>query len=240
MHGLIGDPLAVGVVLLAAGAAFWHHEHHFQRFTLWLFTAAAACLTIAIPPLEGALAALTTTGPGLTGLLIAAVLFGITWYLVAVKSGRKSKLAGYLQGKLARGSGPGSELVRQAGGTAPRRPRYRRVASPVVAVVSGVIFVLVYGSWRLLLKSAATSAAGALSALAESGQKISSGKAAASVPPSHRPEIYFVAGGALLVFILVLRSIERRRHPAPKAGKGGSPAIQAARGGGAAFGGQRP
>jgi hypothetical protein len=239
MNGLIGDPLAVGVVLLAAGAAFWHHEHHFQRFTLWLFTAAAACLTVAIPPLEGALAALTTTGPGLTGLLIAAVLFGITWYLVAVKSSRKSKIAGFLQGKLGRDSGPGQALA-LVGSTAPRRNRYRRVASPVVAIVSGVIFVLVYGSWRLLLKSAATSAAGALSALAESGQKIGSGKAAASVPPSHRPEIYIAAGIALLVFIMVLRSVEKRRHPTGKAGKGGGPAIQAARGGGPAFGGQRP
>jgi hypothetical protein len=230
MHGLIGYPLASGVVLLAFGAMLWYYEHHFQRVTLWLFTAAAACLTIAIPPLEGALAALTTTGPGLTGLLIAVVVFGITWWLVAVRSHRKSRLASLLQGKV-----PGGKALAVLGTTSPRPNRYRRVASPAVALVSGVIFVLVYGSWRLLLKSAAQGAAGAARALLQSSQKISSGQAAASVPPSHRPGIYIVAGAILLAIIMVMRSVEKRKRGGKKGG--GKPALP---GGNPAFGGQRP
>lgn len=207
VHGLAGQPLAVGVVLLVSGAWLWHHEHHFQRFTLWLFTAGAACLTVAVPGFLGALAGEVTTGPGMTALFVSAVVIGITWYLVAVRSVKKSRLAGMLQHI----PGAGKALA-ITGGAAPRRNRYRRIGSVMVALSAGVLFVLVYGSWRLMLRSASVSAGGAAKALLESSHRVSTGQAAAAVPPGHRAGYLIAFAVILAVAGLVMRSHERRKH----------------------------
>lgn len=211
VHGLAGQPLAVGIVLLVFGAWLWHHEHHFQRFTLWLFTAGAACLTVAVPDFLGALAGEVTTGPGLTALFVAAVVVFTTWYLVAVRSARKSKLGGYLQGKLAGDGGPGKALA-LVGSTAPRRNRYHRIGSVMVALSAGVLFVLVYGSWRLMLRSASLSAAGAAKALLQSSHRVSTGQAAAAVPAGHRTGYLVAFAVALAVAGLIMRSHEKRKQ----------------------------
>jgi hypothetical protein len=232
VQGLAGQPLAVGLVLTFFGAWLWHHEHHFQRFTLWLLTAGAACLTVADPDFLGALAGEVSTGPGLTVLFIAIFTIGVTWYLVAFRSVKKSRLAKFLQDKAPEGTGKALALV--SGSGAPRRNRYKRIGSVLVALSAGVLFVLVYGMWRQLLKQAGSSAAGAAAALLQSSHRVSSGQAAASVPASHRPEILFVAAALLVVAGLVMRSHEKRKHQRQGPGgkgrqpqRGGAPAIPA-------------
>jgi hypothetical protein len=217
VQGLAGQPLAVGVVLVAAGAWLWHHEHHFQRFTLWLFTAGTASLTVADPAFLGALAGEVGTGPGLTCLFVAIFTIGVTWWLVAVRSHKKSRLAKMLQGRASEGGGKALALL--GGGTAPRANRYKRIGSALIAISAGPLFVLVYGMWQHLLKQASTSAAGAAAALLQSSHRVSDGQAAASVPPSHRPEILLIAVILFVVAGLAMRHHEKRKHG--QQGRGG-------------------
>lgn len=222
VHGLAGQPLAVGLVLVTAGAWLWHHEHHFQRFTLWLFTAGTASLTVADPAFLGALAGEVGTGPGLTGLFIAIFTVGITWYLVAVRSHKKSRLAKMLQGRTSEGGAKALALV--SGGGAPRANRYKRIGSVLVAISAGPLFVLVYGMWQHLLKQAGASAAGAAAALLKSSHRVSDGQAAASVPTSSRPEILLIAVALFVIAGLALRHHEKRKNRQPgRGGKGRQP-----------------
>ena len=238
MHGLIGNPAAWGAMSLGLGAFLWWHEHHWTRFIAWCFALAGACWTVAIPPLFDALAALTTSGAGLTVLGLLSLFVGVSFYLQAVRTHKPNRFARLLKGK-PKGGKPGAEVAVFSGGP-PRKNRYRRIATPVISVMTGALAVIVVGGWRLLLKHAGTSAAGAVAALAEQSRRVNNGKAAAAIPQSHRPEVYMAAVAALVVIILVMRSIEKRRHGGGKQRGGGTPAIQPARGGGPAFGGQRP
>ena len=220
VHGLAGEPLAWGAMIGALGVVLWHHEHHWQRFTAWCFAVAAGCFTVAIPPLFGALAALTTTGTGLTVLAVVGGITFVTFYLHAIRSGKKNRFSGLFRRK---GGGEVSKAL-----TPVSRPnRYRRIGTPIVSIIAGALFVVVVGGWRLLARNAGTSAAATLKTLATSSAKVNNGSAAASVPPSHRPEVYVVAVVVLLAIALVMRSVDKRRH-----GKG-SP--QAQRGKGAAL-----
>ena len=224
VHGLIGAPLAVGFVVGVIGAALWVHEHHWQRFTCWCFAVSAACFTVAIPPLFGALAGLTTTPDGLAVLASLTGITGLAFYLQAIRSHQSTKV-----GKLLRrggGSGNGSGSGRGGASTAValvnpvRRPnRHRRVGTPMVSIVTGMLFVVVLGAWRLLLKNASTSVGATLHQLATSSARVNNGQAAAAVPASHRPEVYIFAVIALLVIFLLMRRFENRKKRGP-GGKG--------------------
>jgi hypothetical protein len=206
VHGLVGRPLAWGCIFAAVAVVLWHHEHHWQRFTAWCFAVAAGCFTVAIPPLFGALAALTTTGTGLTVLAVVGGITFVTFYLHAVRTGRKNRFAGLLRRK-----GSGGEVSR-ALAPVNRPNRYRRVGTPVVSIVAGALFAVVVGAWRLLLKNAGASAAATLKTLATSSAKVNNGSAAAAVPPAHRPEVYIAAIAVLAFIALVLRTLDRRRR----------------------------
>jgi hypothetical protein len=237
MHGLIGDPVAWGALTGGLGVFLWWHEHHWQRFTAWCFAVAAACFTTGIPPLFDALAALTVPGAGQAVLGLLILFAGVTFYLQAVRTHKQSRLAKLLKGKPKQpGQGGGKEGgVVAILGSAPSRPnRHRRIGTPVVSIITGALFVIVVGGWRLLLKGAGTSAAGALASLAEQSKRVNNGTAAAAVPPGHRPEIYIVAAVGLLVLALVARAIEKRRHGGSK--KGGGPQALPRGGAPAAFG----
>lgn len=210
VHGLTGQPLAWGFIVGAVGVALWHHEHHWQRVTAWCFAVAAGCFTVAIPPLFDALAALTTTGTGLTVLAVLGGITFVTFYLHAVRSHKKSRFSGLLRRKPA-GGGSGGE-VSKALAPVSRPNRYRRVGTPIVSIIAGALFVIVVGGWRLLAKNAGTSAAATLKTLATSSAKVNNGSAAKAVPPSHRPDVYIAAVVVLIVITLILRSVEKRRH----------------------------
>jgi hypothetical protein len=239
IKGLIGNPAAWGAIIGGLGAFLWWHEHHWQRFTAWCFAVAAACWTVAIPPLFDALAALTASGSGRTVLGLLILFAGVTFYLQAIRTHKQSRFMRLLKGKPKPGQGGGKELALLAGGP-PRKNRHRRIGTPVVSIITGALFVIVVGGWRLLLENAGTSAKGALAALAEQSKRVNNGKAAAAIPQSHRPEVYLVAGVAILVMILVMRSIEKRRHGGgkkPQQQRGGPQSLPAGRGN-PAFGGQ--
>jgi hypothetical protein len=213
VHGLIGAPLAVGIVVGALGAGLWIHEHHWQRFTCWCFAVSAACFTVAIPPLFGALAGLTTTGTGLAVLAVLAGFCGLAFYLQAVRSHRSTRFGSLFKGK----SKPGSAVALVNPVNRPNR--HRRVGTPMVSIITGALFVVVVGAWRLLLKNASTSVGATLHQLATSSAKVNNGQAAAAVPASHRPEVYIFAGIALLVIFLLMRRFENRKKRGP-GGKG--------------------
>lgn len=223
VHGLIGQPLAVGIVLVAFGAWLWHHEHRFQRFTLWLFTAGVASLTVATPMFLGALVGEVWAGPGLTVLFVAIAGIGTTWWLVAVRTPNGSRMGKFVRRKAPASVGKGLAVFGgPAGGhSAPRRDRYRRIASVLVALSAGPLFVVVYGMWKHLLAQAATSARGAASALLQSSHQVSSGQAAKSVPQSSRPEILIIAAVLFVVAGLALRHHEKRKHRQQGGGRGG-------------------
>jgi hypothetical protein len=228
MHGLIGDAVAWGALTGALGALLWIHEHHFQRFTAWLFAASAGFFAIGIPPWHAALAGLTTTGAGLTALGVLGLLIFPTFHLEAIRTHKRSRFTGLLGGKKAKGSGGPGGQVAILGSSAPRKNRHHRIRTPVVAMIAGTLAVVVIGGWRLLAKAAGRSAAGAGHALIQSSQQINSGKAAAAVPASHRPGIYVIAAIVLLVIIAVMRSVEKRKKGGGR--RGGPQALPGGRG----------
>jgi hypothetical protein len=221
MHGLIGNAVAWGILTGAAGALLWAHEHHFQRFTAWLFAASAGFLTVGVPPWRDALAGLTTTGAGLTVLGLLALVIFPTFHLEAIRTHRRSRFAGLLGGKSKNGGGGRLAIL---GSTAPRKNRHHRIRTPVVAMIAGVLAVVVIGGWRLMVAAAGKSAAGAGQALVQSSRQISNGQAAAGVPASHRPGIYVAGIVVLLVIVAVMRSADRRRHGGGR-GRGGQRAL---------------
>jgi hypothetical protein len=240
IKGLVGDPAAWGLISLGLGGFLWWHEHHWTRFIAWCFAIAGACWTVAIPQLFDALAALTTSGAGLTVLGLLSLFTGVTFYLQAIRTHKTSRFMRLLKGKPKPGQGGGGKELALLAGGPPRKNRYRRIGTPIVALMTGALAVIVVGGWRLLVKHASTSAAGAVAALAEQSKRVNNGKAAAAIPQSHRPEVYVVAGIALLVIILVMRSVEKRRHGGGKKAqqqRGGAPSLPAGRGN-PAFGGQ--
>jgi hypothetical protein len=223
MHGLIGAPAAWGALSGGLGAFLWWHEHHWQRFTAWLFAISAACWTVAIPSLFGALAALTTTGSGLTILGLLGLFAFVTFYLQAIRTHKQNRFARLLKGKP---KGGGKEMAILGAGP-PRKNRHRRIGTPIVSIITGALFVIVVGGWRLMLKGAGKSAASALASLAEQSKRVNNGRAAAAVPQSHRPEIYIVAVIAVLVILFVMRSVEKSRRGGKKSG--GAPGLPGGR-----------
>ena len=231
VHGLIGAPLAVGFVVGVIGAALWVHEHHWQRFTCWCFAVSAACFTVAIPPLFGALAGLTTTPDGLA---VLASLFGVAllaFYLQGIRSHKSIRIGGWLKRKVIPSSAVA--LVNPVN----RPNRFRRVGTPMVSIITGALFVVVVGAWKLLVRNASASVGATLHQLATSSAKVNNGQAAATVPASHRPEVFAVCVVILLVIFLVMRSFEKRRKGGP-GGRGNQGAPRAA-GGAPQFGGSR-
>jgi hypothetical protein len=227
VHGLSGEPLAWGFIVGALGVALWMHEHHWQRFTAWCFAISAGCFTVAIPPLFDALAALTTTGAGLTWLAIIGGLAFTAFYLQAVRTHKPSRLRKLFGGrKKGTPSGPGAALAVLT--SAEKRPnRHRRIGTPLVSIITGALFAVVVGGWRLLLKNAGTSAAATLKSIAQSSRTVNSGSAAKAIPPGHRPEVYMIAAGAVLLIAFLMRTWEKRRQQQGRGGKG-----QPQRGGG--------
>lgn len=222
-HGLIGAPLFWGFAFAAIAIGLWIHEHHWQRFTCWCFAVSAACFTVAVPPLFGALAGLTASGPGLGVLAIVAGFSFLLFYLQAVRTHKKNRFfAGRAKGKAA-GGGPAGVLA--LAGPAPSRPnRHRRIGTPVVSIITGALFVVVVGAWRLLAKNAGISAAAALHQLAASSRQVNSGQAAQAVPPSHRTGVYVTAVAVLLVIAFAMRAWDKRKKGGGK-GRGGPAAL---------------
>lgn len=216
VHGLIGAPLGTGLVLAALAVALWHHEHHWQRFTAWLFAASAACLTVAIPPLFDSLASLTATQSGMAAFLIVAGFTGTGFYLQAVRTHRRSRLFGLLKGR-SRGQ-PGSAVATLSPVSRPNR--HRRIGTPLTSVIAGSVLVVILGAWRLILASAGTAAASTFHALAAHARQVNSGQAAKSVPAGHVPGILIAAVAVLVLAGLLMRAHDRRGKP-----RGGRPAI---------------
>lgn len=208
VHGLNGKPLAVGVVLAVVAAAMWHHRHHWERFMSWLFAVAAGCITVAIPPFFDAIAALPTFGAGMVAFLIVAAFSIIGFWLQAVRTHKKNRLAKLLGGKKAREPGKGLAVL----GAAPRPNRHKRIGTPVTSMVAGVVFVVTIGAWRLILKSASIAVAGTLQQLATSSKQVNNGHAAAASAPSDRVGIYIVA----VIVVLVVIPLVMRHHDKPK------------------------
>jgi len=206
--GLVGAPLALGAVALALGALLWHHEHHFQRLTAWLFALAGACFTLGIPALLASLAGLTLTGTGKTILGVAALILLPAFWLQAVRSGKTSRFSGLLKRK---NKGAEGGVMAVFGQQAQRRHRYLRVATPVVALAAGALGVVVFSSGRILASALGKSAQGALAALYTSSRKVNDGTAAASVPASHRPGIIIAAVVAILLVAAVMRAHDKRK-----------------------------
>ena len=196
------------------------HEHHWTRFTAWCFAISAGCFTVAIPPLFDALAALTTTGSGLTWLAIVGGLAFVAFYLQAIRSHKPSRVRKLLGGrKKGASGGPGAALA-VLGATEKRPNRHRRIGTPLVSIITGALFAVVVGGWRLLLKNAGTSAAATIQSIAESSRKVNNGSAAKAMPPADRPEVYIAAVAVLLVIALAMRTFERRRRQQRGGGKG--------------------
>lgn len=210
VKGLAGDPLAWACLTLALGGLLWHHEHHFQRLTAWLFAASAAFLVLAIPAWRGALAGLTLTGAGLTILGIAALIIFPAFHLQAIRAGRAGRLSKLLAKKGGKGT-PGGQVALLASGPA-RRNHHRRIGTPIVAMCAGTLAIVVIGAWRLLADAAGRSAAGAGQALLRSSAQISSGRAAATVPAGSRPGILIAGVAALIVVAMIMRSHDKRKR----------------------------
>lgn len=231
MHGLAGAPLACALVLGALGGILWVYEHHFQRFTLWLLAASSACLVAGIPAWRDALAGLTTTGGGLTALGVLVILIGPAFHFSAVRTGKPSR-AGNLLARSRRKKAAAKGGILALPGGAPKRNRYHRTLSPVVAIVAGTLFVVVLGAWRILAKNAGKSAAGTFHALVQSGAKINDGSAAAGVPASHRPGVIIAGVVILLLIIAAMRAHEKHKRGGRKGGtpaRGGLPGLPAGR-----------
>jgi hypothetical protein len=226
MKGLAGDPLAWSLLTGAFGFLLWAYEHHFQRFTLWLFAASAAFAVAGIPSWRDALAGLTITGGGLTVLGVLVMVFGPAFHFSAVRSAKGTRLSRILKGK---GKGkdkgqPGTALALM-GSSAPKRNRYHRTFSPAVALVAGTLFAVVLGGWRLMAAAAGKSLAGAGADMLQSSAKISNGTAAKGVPASHRPELLLIGVVVLIVFFFILRAIEKAKRGAQNKNQrgGGAP-----------------
>lgn len=222
VKGLAGDPLAWACLTLAFGGLLWHHEHHFQRLTAWLFAASAAFLVLAIPAWRGALAGLTLTGAGLTILGIAALIIFPAFHLQAIRAAKAGRLSKLLAGKKGK-RGPGAQVALLSGGP-PRRNHHRRIGTPVVSMCAGTLAIIVIGAWRLLAGAAGRSAAGAGQALLHSSAQISSGRAAATVPAGNRPGILIAGLAVLIVVALIMRKHDRRKRGSGRRGSG-TPAL---------------
>jgi hypothetical protein len=221
VHGLVGAPLGTGVVLAALAAAMWHHKHHWQRVTAWLFAAAAACFTVAIPPLFDALASLTATQSGMAGFLVVAAFVLIGFYLQAVRSHSQSRIGGLLKGRGKGAPGkPGSAV--DVFSPVSRPNRHRRIGTPVTAIGAGAIVVVILGAWRLILKNAGTAVVTTLHDLTTHARQVNSGQAARAVPPGHVPGILIGAVIVVAVIALIMRAHDRRGK---KGSGGGRPAI---------------
>jgi hypothetical protein len=224
MKGFAADPLFWGCVLGIGAVLFWWHEHHWQRFTAWLFGASAACFTIAIPTVFDALAALTATPTGLTVLAVTDVAVGVAFYLQAVRTHKRSR-GGKLFGKF-RKSLPGEDAL-----TPVSRPnRYKAVLTPLVSVLAGAFGVVTFGAWRILTEHASATAAGTFAALGHSVASVNDGTAARAIPHAALQGTYLRLAGAFAVLALVMHFVSKRKRKGGKGasgGRGGMPVMRA-------------
>jgi hypothetical protein len=209
IHGLTADPLFWACILGMAGATFWLLDHHWQRFTAWLFAASAACFTISIPQVFDALAALTVSATGLIVLTVLDVAVGAAFYLQAIRTHRKSRFGGLLRKKGAQGAA--------AAVTPVSRPnRYKPVLTPLVSILAGALGVITFGAWRILSEHASSSAAGTIAAIADGAKRVNDGTAAQAIPHSHLQGTWITLVVVFAVIALLMRTVHRRRH-----GRGG-------------------
>jgi hypothetical protein len=233
--GLVAAPLLLAAIFGTWGALLWHHKHHWQRFTAWMFALTAWFATLAIPAWQYALAGLLQTSGGATVIIVLAMVAGVTFYLTAVRSARKSWLRRTLLRSSKKDGQPGKDLVPYIPAESPHRPdRHHRIWTPFWSIVAGSLGVVVFGGWRLLAADIGRSAASSARDLVRSQSQINSGRAAAAVPPSHRPGIYVVGILVLVAIAVIMHKIDK--HPqkkAEKAARGG----RGGRGGAAMLGG---
>jgi hypothetical protein len=216
MKGFAADPLFWGAILGSVAVLMWWHDHHMQRLTAWFFGAAAACFTIAIPVVFDALAALTTTSTGLMFLAVTDVVVFLAFYLQAVRTHKKSRA-----GKLFRRKGqPGGDVLAPVS----RPNRYKEILTPLVSILAGAFGVITFGAWRILTAHASATAAGTISALAQSVGKVNDGTAAQAIPHAHLQSTYLVLAGGFLALAFIMRIAHKRKGGKGKsAGRGGMP-----------------
>jgi len=211
--GLNGDALFLGAVLGIAGILFWWHEHHWQRFTVWLLAASAACFTIAIPQVFEALAALTATQTRLLVLTVLDMAVFVAFYLQAIRTHKKSRFGGLLRRK----GSPAANAVAPVS----RPNRFGHVVTPLVAIMFGPLIVITFGSWRILTERVSVSVAGTMKALAQSAAAVNNGSAARAIPHANLQHTWITLIVVVLVIGLILRMAHKR-----KGGKGrGNPAM---------------
>lgn len=215
-RGLVGDPFVWVIITGTLGAVLWYHEHHWQRFTAWLFALTAGFLVVAVPALEDSLGTLLATGSGIVALLVLLMLFGISFYLGGVRSHRPSwlrkKLLTRTEQDPVTGRKTTKDLVPLVPSSSPRRaPKHHRVWTPVSGAITGGLFVVVIAGWRLVASAGARSLQGTGQAFRQAGQQINSGQAAHAVSASQAKTTLAIAIGALVLFALVLRRIEHKR-----------------------------
>lgn len=217
IHGLLAHPLSCGVITGALGVVLWVYKHHWQRFTSWCFAASAGCFMVAYPLLFDAFAALAASTIGVIFLSALVVFIGPAFHLQAVRTHKKTK-AGTVYLWVKR------KVFKMNGGSASRPDRHRRIATPVVSVLAGLMITFsVAGGWKILLDNAGTSAKGTVAALKNASRQLSNGKAAAALPVHDRLTTWVAIAIGVVVFAFVLRMIERRLTGGgkPKGGRGG-------------------
>jgi hypothetical protein len=197
------DPGFWGLICGVLAIGFWWHDHHWNRFTAWMFAASSACFTLAIPTVLDALAALTATKTRLTVLVALDALVFVMMYLQAGRTHKKSRA-----GKLFRRKGqPGGDALAPV----TRPNRYGEILTPLVAVMFGALVVITIGSWRILSERVTVSALGTLKALEQSAAAVNNGSAAHAIPASALQGTYIKLVVGFLVLALVMRIAHKRK-----------------------------
>jgi hypothetical protein len=218
-NALATDPGFWALILGAGAILLWWHDHHWTRFTAWLFAGSAACFAIAIPQVFDALAALTATPGRLAVLALLDVAVGFAFYLQAVRTHSPSRFGRLFKGR----GGQAAQVVSPVS----RPNRHKPVLTNVVAILFGPLLVITIGSYRILSERVSTSAAGTLKALAESAARVNDGSAAHAIPAAHLHGTYITLIGVVLGIGLLMRIAHKRkggkRGRNAGAGRGGVP-----------------
>jgi hypothetical protein len=228
ISGFAAGPLFWGAVLGATAVLMWWHDHHMQRLTAWFFGASAACFTLAIPAVLGALAALTTTPGGLTYLALIDVVVFLAFYLQAIRTHKKSR-AGKLFGRKGAGRPLGGGGPQGALAPVTRPNRYKDTLTPLVSILAGAFGVVTFGAWRILAAHASATALGTITALGRSAERVNNGTAAQAIPHSQLPATYLKLAAGFLVLALIMHVARKRKgkHPGASQRRGGMPVMEA-------------
>lgn len=218
MHNQIdGYAVAYGVIAIAAGVLIWMPKWHIRLLhpvSMVAFLVGGIYLTIGVHPWLDALARLTSSGPGIVGMLIVAG-FGAAVFLYEIFHGHKD------DGK--------------AGSKGSRKGDRARAFALAGAGVFGVAVILVVANAGRLLREATHSPARTGHALAQTVRGITSGRAA-HAQTLHQAVIIVALVIAGIIVAAVLMRKHERQHAAPAQRKqlaitSGRPAgIAAARG----------